>query len=93
MVVASWDAVDIFHLMSEADNFGMPKVYVWKNQSRPFILSSILLAVISGNSRSFYDLRRTINVSSDDLIEDAGTRVQEITMMLRDVFRPFTKTD
>lgn len=93
MVVASWDAVDIFHLMSEADHFGMPKVYTWNEQPRPFVLSSILLAVISGNSRSFYDIRRTINVNADDFIEDAGTRAKEITMMLREVFWPFTETD
>lgn len=93
MVVASWDAVDIFHLMSEADHFGMPKVFAWKNQSRPFVLSSILLAVTSGNSRSFYDVRRVVNVSANDFIEDAGTRTQEISMILREVFRPFIETD
>lgn len=93
MVVTSWDAVDMFHLMAEADHFGMPKVYAWKDQHQPFVLSSILLAVISGDSRSFYDIRRTINVSTDDFIEDAGTRSQEISMMLRDVFRPFNEID
>lgn len=93
MVVASWDAVDIFHLMSEADHFGMPKVYAWNKQPRPFVLSSILLTIIGGNSRSFYDIRRTINVNTDDFIENAGTRAKEIAMMLRDIFRPLTESD